>query len=220
MNTKRTDIIQSVMAIFVVVIFGISMAYTIRNYNQTKRIIQTIKKETKQVIIKHKTNNAFLFNKSYLKKRLSKWIFNKKVWKDGYFYSYSEDYSKRIADAIVDNTEYPMIILSIVYVESKFNSTAKSSSKAIGLGQISLIHVNELMKAGIIHNSNGKELYDIVTNIRAANFVFLQKLKIANGNIMDALSLYSANANGYADKIAKTHLQIMFYLFSSRTIKK
>jgi len=215
-NNKK--IIEIGLSCSIVVLLLITAIYNFKNNSKIKEVYNYIK-ETNHKSESVKTINKDIFNKTLIKEKIARWIISKKVWKDGKLYDYSEEYAKRLANAIVDNSKYPVLVTSIIYVESRFNPTAKSYSNAVGLGQISLIHIDELMKAGILHDSNGKELYDVCVNVKATNFILDQKLRLSKGDIFNALKLYSSDANDYSEKISKSYLELMFYILSTETIK-
>ena len=98
--------------------------------------------------------------------------------------------ARRIVETTIKETKYPLLILSLMERESNFNPLAISKSGAIGLGQIlaSPAQIKWLKENKII--SEKRDLFDIETNIRATNFIFLYKLKKANGNLEKALMFY------------------------------
>ena len=107
----------------------------------------------------------------------------------------SEKQAKRYIRLVFDNTDQPLLVLSIIARESNFNPTAVSRSGAIGLGQILATNgqLETLKKNKIIQDK--RDLFDPETNIIATNFILQQKLKYAKGDLKKALTYYVGGNN-------------------------
>ena len=106
----------------------------------------------------------------------------------------------------VTKTKYPLLMLSIIEVESvKFTPGALSQKVgAIGWCQVNYAaHGPDLIKAGIIKEK--RDLWDVAPNIRAGAFIFDQKLKRSNGDVNAALEGYLGGVDGaYTKRIMST----------------
>lgn len=118
---------------------------------------------------------------------------------------------KVIAKNIVAHSKFPIITTSIIFYESSYNKLAvNKKSGTVGLGQISPVHEEELKQAGII--TSFKDLKKIKQNVQAIDFVLHQKLKIAGGDMNEALKLYSGNTTNYNKKIWNKVKEIKEYI--------
>jgi len=208
---KKKDLInfKSIVSVTITIIV-LPVCVLLLTKNKTK--INKPKQVSKQTI-QHIQTSSFKKQKEMIYS-FELWIESQRIWRNNKLVVFSPDYAHRLSEAIVKYSDYPIIMLSICYIESKFNQTAKSNTNAIGIGQVSLISVPELMKAGILTNENGKELYDLAVNIKAANFIFNQKLNKTKGDIDAALDLYSGGAKKYTTRIKKTVFDIVFFMES------
>jgi hypothetical protein len=114
-------------------------------------------------------------------------------WLVDWVYTHSERISRRQCREIVQGvaeTELPRLILSIIELESvRFMPGALSSQGAIGWCQINVKqHGEELIKAGIIREI--RDLWDILPNIRAGEFILKQKFVKSKGSVKGALEGY------------------------------
>lgn len=118
---------------------------------------------------------------------------------------------EKIAKNIVAHSKFPIITTSIIFIESSYNKQAVNRhSGATGLGQIHPIHREELKQAGIINSFS--DLKKIKQNIKAIDFVLQQKLEITDGNMNEALKLYSGSATNYNKKIWNKVKEIKEYI--------
>jgi hypothetical protein len=92
--------------------------------------------------------------------------------------------------------------------ESELSPTAQSSVQAIGLGEVRWsVWGSALIKAGICKEA--RDLYDIPTNIRAANYILLHEIKATSGNFIQALERYvGGKQKSYVDRVAYNHLHL------------
>ena len=64
-----------------------------------------------------------------------------------------------------------------------------------------------LIKAGICKEA--RDLYDVPTNIRAANYILLHEIKASSGNFIQALERYvGGKQKSYVDRVAYNHLHL------------
>ena len=90
-------------------------------------------------------------------------------------------------DAALEMSD-PLLILSLIAVESNFDPMAKSSAGAIGCGQVKpKFWDDELKRQGII--SEYRDYFDPTRCVYIANYVLEKKLHETN-NIFDAIVLY------------------------------
>ena len=128
-------------------------------------------------------------------KRMAEWI-----------YRNSSRISRRTALVIaraVSRTSKPLLILSIIKVESGFNPAAVSKAGAIGLGQIlpSDYQLKLLKNEGILKEK--RDLFDVETNVRATEYMFEQKLK-KHKTVEKALYAYVGGSRKYIQKVLTT----------------
>lgn len=120
--------------------------------------------------------------------------------------------SRIMAEKIVDNVKEsssPLFLLALMKTESNFNPTAISSKGAMGLGQIMPVHKKALKEAGIIEEV--RDLFNISTAIKAAEFVWKLKMVAAKGDINKALALYLGVHDGkYVNRILKDYFQLNY----------
>lgn len=80
----------------------------------------------------------------------------------------------------------PDLIISLIYIESRFNPLAISPVGAKGLTQVMPLWVNQLE-----YLNHENDLFDIDTNIRAGTEIYRQYLDLYNGNEELALLAYN-----------------------------
>ena len=105
---------------------------------------------------------------------------------------YKQDYSQYVYKYAKENDIDPLLVFSIIKVESNFKRNTKSSSNAMGLMQ--------LMEATAIELSNEideeivttETLYNPDTNIKLGTKYYAYLLKQYNGNTYLALAAYNA----------------------------
>jgi len=100
--------------------------------------------------------------------------------------------AKEIVDSVIE-TRNPLLLLSIMQRESKFNSKAISDTNCMGLGQVSLIHIKELKEQKIIRSKY--DLIHIRENTKASDYILGLKLKKSRNNIRKALFYYVGDLN-------------------------
>jgi len=160
------------LLLIIYTIIGIALCYGIYKKNcKPKVIIEKVPVEC--------NNTQSLLNVDVL----TEWVYNHSS-------RISRKTARRIVEIVIKETKYPLLILSLMERESNFNPLAISKSGAIGLGQILATpnQIKWLKENKII--SEKRDLFDIETNIKATNFVFLYKLRKANGNLEKALFFY------------------------------
>lgn len=168
---------------------------TLRPKEEITRIINNNLKNLNIISIKKSKYNKQNYLDKQLEKKIILYIEQKKPK-----LSKKKELYKKIAKNIVANSKFPLITTSIIFLESSYNKQAVNKhSGALGLGQIHPIHVTELKEAGIIDCFN--DLKNVEQNIKAIEFVLQQKLEITDGNMNEALKLYSGNACNYNKKI-------------------
>ena len=126
-------------------------------------------------------------------------------------YRNSSKIARSATRPIVDEAmkyDHPLLLLALIQAESEFSPTAQSSAQAVGLGQIRWsVWGKTLMKAGICKEA--RDLYDIATNIRAANYILIYEIKATNGNFIKALENYVGGKHKrYVDQVAYNHLHL------------
>jgi soluble lytic murein transglycosylase-like protein len=137
---------------------------------------------------------------------------NKKLVKDHiiqYIGHEREKYIDKVVDVAYKVSDYPILLISIMYVESHFNPNAHSSVGAFGLCQIYYdVWKDELKQFGI---RNRKDLLDIEKNIRVGNYILTKLLKMYDYDVIKTLRHYSGNANRYPQKVLSVYGRMMFY---------
>jgi soluble lytic murein transglycosylase-like protein len=104
--------------------------------------------------------------------------------------------------------DHPILLLALIQAESEFSPTAYSSAQAVGMGQIRWsVWGKALLNAGICKEA--RDLYDITTNIRAANYILMTEIKATNGNFVQALERYVGGKHKrYVDQIAYNYVHL------------
>lgn len=125
--------------------------------------------------------------KDALEKVLTKWV-----------YEHSANISIHTAREIVletMKTDKPLLMISLIAVESNFCPTARSNKGAIGLSQVMYrIHGKNLIKLGIIKEE--RDLFDIVPSVASGNVILETFLKETDYNVSKALERYLGGADG------------------------
>ena len=104
----------------------------------------------------------------------------------------------------------PLLLLSIIGVESTYKRTAKSNAGAIGLSQIVPVYHKEKIKA---LKEDNLDLWSIKGNIRVGAQVLREYINLANGNIQSALQMY----NGSSKDMSKSYSRKVFSKMNSLT---
>lgn len=131
-----------------------------------------------------------------LETKLSKWIY---------------DHSTRISTKTcieiareIAKTNKPNLILAIITVESENVPSAVSNKGAKGLGQIMFkSHSDVLIKGGIVKEE--RDLFDIIPNIRATDYVISACLKQSQNDVSKALTGYLGGQDGWYVKRILEH---------------
>ncbi len=128
--------------------------------------------------------------------------------------SWIMNHSSRISDATakyiaVEAFKYPhpILLLSLVEVESEFNPTAVSKVGAVGLSQIMYdIHKKDMVTLGI-HKK--RDLFDIDKNIKATSSILQMMLRKSNNDIEKALHFYLGGKDGkYVNRIFSNYVHL------------
>jgi soluble lytic murein transglycosylase-like protein len=132
--------------------------------------------------------------------RLADWVYHN-----------SSKIARSATRPIVDEAmqyEHPLLLLALIQAESEFSPTAYSSAQAVGMGQIRWsVWGKPLVNAGICKEA--RDLYDIATNIRAANYILMTEIKATNGNFVQALERYVGGKHKrYVDQIAYNYVHL------------
>jgi len=123
-----------------------------------------------------------------LEKVLTKWV-----------YTHSDRISEKTSRLIVQSamrTDKPLLILSVVAVESEFVPTAVSNKGAKGLTQVMWKTWSESLKKANIAKEE-RELFDIDVSIRAGNFVLDDCFKQGGDDISKVLQCYLGKGEGW-----------------------
>jgi soluble lytic murein transglycosylase-like protein len=126
-------------------------------------------------------------------------------------YQNSSKIARSATRPIVDEAmkyDHPILLLALIQAESEFSPTAKSYAEAVGLGQIRWsVWGKALINAGICREA--RDLYDIATNIRAANYILMTEIKATKGNFVQALERYVGGKHKrYVDQIAYNYVHL------------
>ena len=123
---------------------------------------------------------------------------------------HSSQISRSTAQKIVEEiykVPNPVLMLSLIEVESLFNPTAVSRMGAIGLGQVMFeVHKKVLLGIGI---ADRRDLFDIALNIKASSLLLQDMIKRSKGNLTKALHLYLGGRDGkYVARIFKNYTEL------------
>jgi len=115
------------------------------------------------------------------KKALIDWVYNS---------SDQIDYvtATEIVNATL-STNHPILILSVIKVESSFNPMAVSKKGAVGLGQIMYGSWGKNLEAGGIIKSK-RDLFGVRDNICATEYVLNVLMEESNGDVVVTLKKY------------------------------
>lgn len=107
-------------------------------------------------------------------------------------YKNSSKISRKTAEEIVSHTlatDFPLMYLAIMKIESNFDPTSISSKGASGIGQqMPKDYEKPLIEAGII--SEWRDIFNIPQGIKATEFAWNDKFQLGKGNILESLKLY------------------------------
>lgn len=139
--------------------------------------------------------------KDALEKILTKWV-----------YEHSANISSRTVREIVleiIKTDKPLLMLSLIAVESDFYPTARSNKGAVGLSQIMYkIHGKNLIKLGIIKEE--RDLFDIAPSVASGNVILETFLKETDYNVPKALERYLGGQDGVYLKMILLNLADLY----------
>ena len=114
-----------------------------------------------------------------------------------------------IVNSVYEYSDYPLLLLSIISVESNFNKNAKSVKGALGLMQVMPLWISEFKTT--LNIKTRKDLKKISNNIKAGNYIityYTQK----EGNLSDGLNEYVNGSSAYIRKVLRRYADITFYL--------
>ena len=138
---------------------------------------------------------------------LSNWVYSRSI-------RISRDTCKKIVEETI-KYQKPLLLLSIMEVESHFVPTATSSKNAMGLMQVMPgIWDKDLIAKGIIKER--RDLYDIEPSIKAGNYVFNLCLVRSKGDVEKALEYYLGGKDGVYVKRILTSLSTLYILTDMR----
>jgi len=104
---------------------------------------------------------------------------------------HSNQISRSTAKKIVEEAfkvPNPILIISLMEVESLFNPGAVSRVGAVGLGQVRYeMHQKMLLEIGI---TSRRDLFDITLNVKASSLILQDMIRRSKGNLTKALHLY------------------------------
>jgi Transglycosylase SLT domain len=119
-------------------------------------------------------------------------------------------------------TKYPLLLLSIIELESKqFSPGAISTKGCIGWCQINpYVHEKELIQTGIIKEK--RDLWDTSPNIKAGDFILKSKfMKSGGGDATRALEGYLGGKDGeYVRKILTTFANLSILVTAGEKEKR
>lgn len=118
-------------------------------------------------------------------------------------------FCKEISQAL-SFCDHPLLLASLMFRESSFNPTAKSSSGALGLGQVMpKVWLKELKEKKIIKEK--RDLLGISGNVRATSYIVERILQQKKGDLTKTLFAYLGSQNKqYARDILTTYAQVKF----------
>jgi soluble lytic murein transglycosylase-like protein len=135
-----------------------------------------------------KFDRECIAQRASMETKLAKWI-----------YDHSTRISTKTCTEIareVAKTNKPNLILAIITVESENVPSAVSNKGAKGLGQIMFkSHGDTLIKNGVIKEE--RDLFDIVPNVRATDYVISACLKQSQNDVTKALTGYLGGQDGW-----------------------
>jgi soluble lytic murein transglycosylase-like protein len=109
----------------------------------------------------------------------------------------------------------PLLLLSIMEVESNFIPTANSPKNALGLMQVMPgVWDKDLIAKGIIKER--RDLYDIEPAVKAGNYVFGICLMQAKGDVEKAMEYYLGGKDGAYTKRILANLATLYLLTDVR----
>lgn len=135
-------------------------------------------------------------------------------------------YRKAVSDWVYDNSErigratageivaaafsnpHPVLILSVIGAESRFDPTAVSKKGAVGLGQIMYgVWGKDLERGGIIRAK--RDLFGVDENVAATGYVLGVLMAESNGDVIRALTRYlGADYHRYRDRVFLNYVQL------------
>ena len=179
----------------------------------TKEIVKTLKLKLEQ------TNQKITELESTIsKKHINKFSQSKPTLTDWVFKN-SSRISKKMAGEIVRytlETNFPLLLLSIMKTECTFDPTSVSSEGALGLGQVMpRDYEKKMIEAKII--TEIRDIFDIPAGVKSIEFAWNDKLIIAKGDIIKALELYlGKKEKDYINQILKDFLYLNYLYKKSK----
>lgn len=118
----------------------------------------------------------------------------------------SEATAKQITEEAF-KVPHPILMISLIEVESLFIQSAVSKAGAIGLGQIMFeVHKKALAEIGI---SKKRDLFNIDCNVKASAFILQGMIKRSSGDLTKALHLYLGGKDGqYVNRIFSNYVHL------------
>jgi len=137
----------------------------------------------------------------------------------GWIMRHSSQISRSTANKIVKEAfkvPNPILMISLMGVESSFNPTAVSKVGAVGLGQVRYeMHYKTLLEIGI---TDRRDLFDITLNIKASSFILQNMIRRSKGNLTKALYLYLGGRDSrYVAKIFKNYVELSLEIENAKT---
>jgi len=119
-------------------------------------------------------------------------------------YKNSSKISRKTAEEIVSYTlatNFPLMHLAIMKIESSFDPSSISSKGASGIGQQMPKDYKELLiQAGII--SEWRDIFNIPQGVKATEFAWNDKFQLGKGNVLESLKLYyGENDKDYINQV-------------------
>jgi membrane-bound lytic murein transglycosylase B len=107
----------------------------------------------------------------------------------------------RVAETYLETSEHRELWIAMIATESAFNTEAKSSAGAIGIGQVMPASAEWYGQKCSLNGITEKDLYDLQVNALVSVCVFKQILKKVNGR--SSLLMVAYNAGAYSKDVKR-----------------